>query len=563
MGRFNLLDERWISVMPVNGNEQINVSLKDIFQNAHAYRTLCGETETQNFAVLRLLEAVIQTVFSRYDVKGSANPYITLDSRMKQTEEADEDDAEDLREFLEDNWKDLWNEGKFPDIVSEYLEAWRDRFCLLDEAHPFYQVNEVTLQNLFPSEKDSNAVIKGNTHGKFMNRLISESEHKTALFSPMPESDGTERDKMTVSEFARWLITFQAYTGLSDKKTLVSKEQKPSRGWLYDLGGLYLEGKNLFETLMLNYIPAYSSTDDYLTSIQRPCWEYDASEVVKKIMLGYRIDNLSELYTNWSRVIYLDPKFDFTDPVCIGIAKLPGLDHQDMFIEPMTIWHYCKTGENKGHSVPVKYEPEQAMWRSFGLITMKNSDEQHRPEIMNQYSRISRIAGNRSIRLHAVSMKDDGNATSWVPVDEVSDQLDLNDMIISDQASDGWIIRINDEVSLTKEVIEKTYRAFLENIKLIRGIEQTDFTKNNIEDAYFAIDRAFRNWLESLMPEDSIEERMIEWKKELKSLMMEQAQQRVNEAGAKDFRGIEKDGRSLNITTAYLRFIWSLNKKLS
>ena len=72
MGSFNLLDEPWISVMSMDG-QQLDVSLKEVFSHAQEYQCLAGEMETQNFAVLRFLLSVVQTVFSRFDSEG--RPY--------------------------------------------------------------------------------------------------------------------------------------------------------------------------------------------------------------------------------------------------------------------------------------------------------------------------------------------------------------------------------------------------------------------------------------------------------------------------------------------------------
>lgn len=568
MSRFNLLDEAWISVMPLDGSGQKDVSLKELFRDAHRYQSLSGDTATQNFAVLRFLLAIVRTVFSRYDVDGAPNPNIELDDRMRQKDRVEEDDLEDQEEFLETTWKGLWKNGEFPEIIQSYLEMWRDRFYLLDEEHPFFQVNKETIRRNFSSDKDYDSLIKGNTHGKFINRLISESENKAALFSPIPVSSGEIRDRMTPAAFARWLITFQAYTGLSDKKKLVPKGEAPSKGWLYDIGGLYLEGRNLFETLVMNDVPAFAGAGDqseeFVLAVQRPCWESDDEAVVERIRSGERIDNIAELYTNWSRVIYMDPQFDFGSPICFGIAKLPAIDHQDFFLEPMTIWKKYNDGENKGHYLPWKHRPEQAMWRSFGLMTLKNAEDQHRPEIMEQYDRIRQLEGSRWISLNAVSMQDDGNATSWVPVDEITDRLNINDMIITDQNEGGWVVRINDEVQLTKDVIGKTYWRFLKDLETIRGLQQTVFVSEYIEEAYIDIDRPFREWLESLKPEDSIEQQMQGWNSRLKKIMEQEALKMIDNAGNKDFQGVvDKDGHTLNIATAYLKFKNALNKKFA
>ena len=49
---FCLLDEPWIKVLDLQNN-CLEVSLKEVFRNAHLYRQLAGETSTQDAAILR------------------------------------------------------------------------------------------------------------------------------------------------------------------------------------------------------------------------------------------------------------------------------------------------------------------------------------------------------------------------------------------------------------------------------------------------------------------------------------------------------------------------------
>ena len=49
---FNLLDERWIRVIDRNC-KVVEVSLMEVFRDAHLYQDLCGELSTQDFAVMR------------------------------------------------------------------------------------------------------------------------------------------------------------------------------------------------------------------------------------------------------------------------------------------------------------------------------------------------------------------------------------------------------------------------------------------------------------------------------------------------------------------------------
>ena len=53
--QYNLLDEPWISVVVDKKGNTENVSLIQVFTNAHRYSGLAGDTKTQDFAVLRVL----------------------------------------------------------------------------------------------------------------------------------------------------------------------------------------------------------------------------------------------------------------------------------------------------------------------------------------------------------------------------------------------------------------------------------------------------------------------------------------------------------------------------
>ena len=66
---FNLLDEPWIRVMWPD-YQVSELSLSDTLLKAHQIRDLAGEMATQDIAMLRLLLAVLHTVFSRGDESG-------------------------------------------------------------------------------------------------------------------------------------------------------------------------------------------------------------------------------------------------------------------------------------------------------------------------------------------------------------------------------------------------------------------------------------------------------------------------------------------------------------
>lgn len=556
MGEFNLLDEEWINVVTDYKGTTKPVGMKEFFENAHNYIALAGDTPTQDFAVMRFLLAVLHTVFSRYDADGNAYEMLEMNDRMQPKEEPEED-LEEYEDLLMDTWKDLWNKGKFPNIVNEYLEKWRDRFNLFDDKYPFYQVTEKEIDVSKINKPTPSEVL-----GKNINRRISESANKIALFSPKYSSD-LNKEKMSQDEVARWLLTFQSYSGLSDKVIFGKEKYKASKGWLFDLGGVFLSSDNLFKTLLLNL-----QLKNFTNKIQKPCWEFSPEEVVQKQMSFEPIDNIAELYTVWSRAVCIKD-YSPENAFSMSIVKLPEVIHEDQFLEPMTIWRYNTTGDNKEKFTPRKHQMNKSMWRSFGLITETESEEnpdpknkKRKPGIIDWMNKISDFVDDKIIKINSISMEDDGNATSWVPTNEVVDHLYIDEAVFNDLEKEGWIYRINKVVDMTKEVVEFIYKGFLNDINEIRNLESKDFANNGVELLYYEIDKPFRDWILSIDINDDKEKKITDWKNELSYLVFNQAEKIAKSSNSRDFIGISVDGTTKNIATAFNIFSARLNKKL-
>lgn len=566
MARFNLLEEKWILVLTEDG-ENKKVSIKELFANAHNYVDLAGDTKTQDFAVMRILLAILHTVFSRFNDKGEVYKNLVLDDRYKQIKELKyEEEIDSYVDDLYDTWENLWERGSFPDIVNKYLDKWHDRFYLFDDKYPFMQVLESDISQDKISRKNPSAIL-----GKNINRLVSESGNKIALFSP---KYGVKKNKeiLKEDEIIRWLLVYHGYTGLSDKVMFGQDKYKASKGWLFDIGGLYLEGRNFFESLILN-LTLIHPREEFIGKIQSPAWEYKSVEILDRQFSERSINNLAELYTIYSRAIYIDPNIDIKEAFKFDVIKLPDLDHQNQFLETMTLWRYNESGENKDTFTPRKHRANQSIWRSFGLITLNegsdpigNKVSQKRPGIMDWLIDIKDEAdlNEINIKINAVSMQDDGNATSWVPTDEIYDSLDMKEEVLTDIGQNGWIERINDTVEETKRAVDVTYKRFLLNIKEIRNIKSSDFENQRIESFYYQIDKPFRDWLYSINKDDSKDGKIFEWRKTLKEIIKTEAKQLIENANNRDYMGIEtKEGGIKNIATSYNSFLYFLEKQLS
>jgi CRISPR system Cascade subunit CasA len=562
MGCFNLIDEEWIMVYYADLNETKMVSLNTLFKDAHLIRHLAGDTKTQDFAILRVLLAILTTVYSRLDSNGEPYEFLDLDDRYAVKKAVDEDDAYDYCEALNTTWDDLWRRGRFDLTVINYLEKWHDRFFLLDDRYPFFQAlaEDVDDKNL---QKGSATSLRGKT----LNRTISESNNKVALFSPKYDSN-SNKDILTAAELARWLITFHGYTGLADKAMFYYGKTKytASKGWLFDIGGVYIKGDNLFETLILNLILAL---DEDLSIIpQKPCWEYDAHTLISEMRRNNFPNNLSQLYTTWSRAIYIDPATNFENAFTCSIVKLPCLEQDCRKMEPMTLWQFSKSGPNKNQFTPRKHRVSESLWRSFGTLAMPTTDEgeHRRPGIISYLNLKREIVGDREISVIAVSMQDDGNATSWVPTDEIYDELNINDYVLTDIRQKHWVPLLHDEIELTKKIINENYRLLLSDIADIRNIKENTklgFINKRLEQMYFVVDKPFREWLSNIRPYESKDEKILEWRKKLRILVLEEAEKLLNEASYRDYLGKPKDKTVVNIITLYNQFYSRLNKNLN
>ena len=551
MPRYNLLDEKWIQVASKDTVEK--VSIKELFADAAKYKELAGDMKTQDFAVMRVMLAILHTVFSRFDSKGDPYEFFEVDEKsFLQIGELEENDLEDYEDALYQTWIDIWNAKEFPKVVYEYLEKWRERFFLYDDKYPFFQVTKEVI------EKDASKT--ENFFGKNINRLISESNNKTALFSPKNEGG---KEYLKDDEVARWLITFQGYSGsFHERARSFSKDTSASYGWLYSLGGIYLKGKNLFETLMLNFTIGNNEKNNLL-KIQKPCWEMDTVEKNVDLYFHNGIDNIASLYTLWSKEVLIDPNHSENLEFNCQMLMLPEIDNINNFLEPMSIWNSDKNDKDKFSSR--KHEANQAMWRNFGLLTGTN-ESARKPGVIEWLNRLDDISetmelglSKQSITLCAVGMKAGGTASSKIPVDEIADTLNLKERVLVDTGDNGWTIRINKTITDTKTSIDWALKIFIKDLLEIRNMEKSDVSRY-VEQFYFRIDLSFRNWIESIDIDNDKDTKEIEWRNILKKAMKEYVDELVSNAGLRDYKGIETSTGVKNIATIYNSFLYRLNQ---
>lgn len=547
MSQFNLLDERWLMVMTGEKGEIEEVSLKELFRNAHRYQQLAGETPTQDFAILRLLLAVLHTVFTRFTATGEFYEWLAVDEGTFQVkEEIDRDDTREYRKDLEATWQMLWKEGRFPEVVNEYLEKNRHRFYLLDDRYPFFQFPEI-------GEPDYPYSATDNSINKLNGKILEGDPKKPRLFMSQYQTG------LEYSVAARWLLYTNGYAP-SKSGNPGKKKKRDSTGVAYlgKLGGIYASGKNLFETLLLNLnLPENAC-------VQKPIWEVEPS------IHNFRAipNNLAQLFTYPSRQLLLKTNggnriIEYRlDLAVSNFEYVPNLR-----IEPFTLWRHdtkldvAKWNAKEGF-VPKRHDPDKYFWQemqTFAYIQEKN----YNPGIIEW---LRSLQGDKLvtglISLNAVAenyIQKDGVVDRQI-YDRISENIGL-----LDKQDDGWLSRIADEIKNTEKVIGNTVIRFAKDIDKIRNMQNGAVEHRTTTQIFFLVDRRFREWLINISPQDGKEERMLEWKTILRKEITRMGDELVQEAGNRDYLGYytnKSKSRLENIEIANIRFKANLNREL-
>ena len=531
---FNLLTEPWIRVR-LRDNTVREVSLTEALVSAQDYVDLAGEMPTQDAAVLRLLLAVLFTVFSRVNVKGEPEP---LEKR-----------GQALR-----RWSELWQLGHFPaEPIRDYLEQWKDRFWLFHPTHPFWQVPTLC-----------NGIAFG---GKKLNGERAESGNKTPLFQNVSK---TECEVLSYAQAARWLIYQNGYDERGGRPKAGNKPRH-GVGWLGQIGFVAVKGKNLYETLLRNM--AFPTEQDALREEQQPCWEREqvrAEQSVKIVMPK----NQAELLTLQSRRILL--KRSETVPGVVGYEVLGGdyWDSENAFGEQMTLWSRTSKKNEKMTYKPQQHEAGKQLWREIPSML---DPEGRKPGVLtwNQQLQSLRILSRKEqIVLNMVGIRYDNQEASVKDV--YTDQLAMQ-LAVLDELSRPWTVRINQEVERCEKAAE-SIGVLCKELKLAGGLDYNQVkgfkeTQKVTEDAraqfYFAVDQPFRQWLQEIDPEqDDPDEAVLRWQAQARSIAEELGAKMVREAGNTALKGHriavgdKKTERTILYTSpkAYNRFRASLRE---
>lgn len=524
---FNLLQEPWIKVMEFDGRTE-EVSLLKVFENAHRWQGLAGELLTQDIAVMRLLLAVLHTVFSRADSEGNL-------ASLASPEEALE------------RWKALWDRGAFPmEIIEKYLVHFEDRFWLFHEKYPFYQVPGMGRTTQYTASK--------------LNGELSESNNKIRLFS---QRTGNNKTALSYSEAARWLLYINAYDDTAAKPTK-SGLPSPGAGWLGKLGLVAAVGTNLFETLLLNLVLLKDGGNE-LWGDGRPVWEMKNVKAAERTEISIPA-NPAALYTLQSRRLMLKRQ----QQAVVGYDLLGGdfFPKENTLNEQMTLWRNAAKKETDPPEYhPRRHDPARQLWRDFPAMVGQDTAGR-KPGIVGWLGRLK--AENLVSRSHfqfQIASTKYGDKDFFID-DIFGDAISFNAILLTEVGED-WVSRIINEINVADDLAKQAGQ-LAQNLARASGNTEKSGRKDTAkEQAYFRLDEPFRRWLESIDPHrdaDRKEEVCDRWWRQAQCIVRNLGKELVYQSGPKAFIGRvvqenKQSARRYTAPEAYNRFLYRTSNR--
>ncbi len=469
---FDLTARPWIPVQRLDGQET-ELSLTEVFAQAADIRRLVGDVPTQDFALLRLLLAILH-------------------------------DAVDGPREVED-WEELWEGGIPVDRVRAYLAEHRDRFDLLHPVTPFFQVADLRT---------------GNGGHSSLDPIVADVPNGSRFFSM--RAHGAER--MAFAEAARWVVHAHAYDtsgiksgAVGDPRLKGGKVYPQGVGWAGNLGGVYVEGDDLQQTLLLNLIPF--DTDNLRIDADRdaPAWRHPqgTAEPLTGVEAAVRPYGLRDLYTWQSRRIRLHHDGEQVHGVLLAYGD-PLTARNKHRHEPMTAWRRSPAQEKKLREsevyLPREHDPSRSAWRGLGALVAgydRYGEQRHeaaklvRPRVLDWLFQLTHV--------HHVLDKDFLVRARLVGA-IYGTQQSVIDEIVDDAVAMPVVLLHDLDNILTRTAIDAVTDAE-ETVTVLRALAtalaedsgaEGEGPRAKARDRGFAeLDEPFRKWLRDLRPSEN------------------------------------------------------------
>lgn len=490
---YDLRFEPWIPVERLDGTADV-VSIRDALVGAHQIRRLSSEIPGEGLALLRLLLALVYCINYEFEEVGE-----------KQKKEC---------------WEKLRSQGYFGvDQVDEYLADYPHEFDLFDDEHPFYQVPGLA----YMGEKEFDSVSE---------LMLDVPKPEKFLFSMRsPE----HLDSLPFDLAARYLVVAQAYNTAGIKSPVVGntsakngKAYAPKgalgTGWCGVLGGIYLEGQNFFETLVLNFV-LFLSNISVIASDDYAPWE---REVPSADTCQREPTGPVDLLTWQSRRIRLVPSEDGS---CVrGVI----ISYGDILVpankqryEMMTGWRESKQQQKKLGTatvplMPIAPDTARALWRGLPSLLALADGGKLRPGVIRWMSELQEAQSAEDWRLNVriVCQGVSYGTQSSVVDDAITDSVDLRATLLRKDSE--AVVKMLDVIERTDQAVGILVR-FVQNVERAQGDKRrydsfsdsaAQASREDVrEGAYDALDALYRARIAEF-PDEGVNEYCLAWRKE-------------------------------------------------
>ena len=540
---FNLLDEAWIPVRLLDGTIA-DVGLLELLRRTTDIADLACELPTQSIAIQRLVLAIAYRV-------------------------APPGDARD--------WARQWDDGAPTERMIEYLERWRDRFYLFGGRFPFRQVADLR------TAKDS---VSG------LEKLIADVPNGEQFFTTR---HGRALACIPPSEAARWLVHAQAYDPSGIRSGAVGDSQvKGGKGypigpsWCGHLGLVWLKGKDLDETLVLNLIPADAAgLRGVESSTEWGACSWEAAEPENAVRGDYslldpsgtpRDVSIPRLLTWHSRRIRLVG--DSSGVTGVVLAQGDKLAPQEMRLyEPQSLWRYSTPQSKKFKTdvyMPRKFEAGRALWRNLPgtlptVTTVQGVDKQPKQEFLPSATlsfhyqldnALIEATYPKVMRIQAVGVTYGPQEATFDDI--YSDELTLSVAVMRVERED-LSAEIDRQVRLTEEIARDvgTLAANLARAAGESGDGAGDGARDRAKELFFsAVDTDFRTWLSQVDGHESARDAGRRWERALRQHATDIQAELVRGASSSAIIGRDTGRGYMNVGIAENYFRSALNKRL-
>ncbi|MHA7271260.1 type I-E CRISPR-associated protein Cse1/CasA [Arthrobacter sp. HLT1-20] len=525
---FSLVRDPWISCSMLDGS-LTELSLWDIFERRSEVRRLAGELPTQDYAVLRLLLAILYRaipVFKRENMVSIWQQY----SSEPET---------------------LWA------VASHYLQAVEDSFQLFDGEEPFMQVADLSTQ----SEKYDG-----------VSRLIADVPSGHQYFTTRA---GRGLDSLSFAEAARWLIHVNAFDfsgiksgAIGDVRVKGGKGYPIGTGWVGSTGGVYFEGSNLGETLLLNLDLQTASSQQGSEDI--PVWERPPLGPGEE-RSGQKPGGPSDALTWPSRRVRLFPRDGRV--VEVMVSNGDKLAPQNMLADAYTAYRYSKPQSAKFKEatyMPKEHDAERTLWRGISSLliqgtssaTDENGIVQLLPPKVTEW--VALLANNRVLDPQAVL-----NArlvgmiygTQSSVVSEIIDESLPMHLSLLASASAEVSEAVKTAVAETDHAIW-ALGSFAGELSVAAGGDPEPPREGIRQRAFFAVEEPFRAWVLGLRGEEEPEAVREAWNLKARQILQELIAAEVSFASTAAVIGRYVDGRLISAATAENRIAYKLRLHL-